>query len=203
MRRHRPARLLCLLTLTALLGGCGAEEPPRLSDAGPPPARPSTQWKQGDRGALLVATGRQAFEGRGTSRCVVHDDDGLQINLRTGDPDLPTVAVRIEEFQGEGPYRGKLFLTGRNRSGALVGSTGEVSLEVRQAGSPAAVRGRDGENGAALAVQLDGWFEGSYDGPAGKGSVQGRFGACSFTLPEGLAAPAAPETGTRPVAVGP
>src|SRR4028118_566126 len=102
MRRHRPARLLCVLTLTALLGGCGAEEPPRLSDAGPPPAKPSTQWKQGDRGALLVASGRQAFEGRGTSRCVVHDNDGLQINLRTGDPDLPTVAVRIEEFQGEG-----------------------------------------------------------------------------------------------------
>jgi hypothetical protein len=193
-----------MLTLTALLAGCGAEEPPRLSDSGPPPARPSTQWKQGDRGALLVATGRQTFEGRSTPRCVVHGDDGLQINLRTGDPELPTVAVRVERFQGEGPYQGRLFLTGRNRTGALVGSTGQVSLEVRQAGSPAAVRERDGQEGSALAVQLDGWFEGSYDGPAGKGSVQGRFGACSFTLPEGLQ-PVAPEPpgGTRGVAVGP
>ena len=160
-------------------GGCGGEEPPRLTDAGPPLAGPEPParwtWRPGDRGAVLVAKGRQSFEGRSDSRCVVHDETGLQINLRTGDPDVPAMAVRIEDFQGKGPYRGKLFITGRNRTGALVSSTGEVSLEVQQ--TTATARG----NGFVL---LGGWFEGSYDGPAGKGSVQGRFGSCPFLPPQ-------------------
>ena len=181
--------LLSLLTLW----GCGGEEPPRLTDAGPPlagsepPAR--WTWRPGDRGALLVAKGRQSFEGRSDSRCVVHDETGLQINLRTGDPELPTLAVRVEDFQGKGPYRGRLFITGRNRTGALVSSTGEASLEVQQTAAAAGTSG---------SVLLGGWFEGSYDGPAGKGSVQGRFGSCPFLPPQmdGESQPA-------PQAVGP
>ncbi len=136
-----------------------------------------------------MAKGRQSFEGRSDSRCVVHDETGLQINLRTGDPDLPTVAVRIGDFQGKGPYQGKLFITGRNRTGALVSSTGEVSLEVQQTAATA---------GASGSVLLGGWFEGHYDGPAGKGSVQGRFGSCPFLPPR-----AGVEGQTPPQAVGP
>lgn len=166
---------ILLLGLLALWG-CGPEDPPRLTDAGPPPAGPpsSERWRPGDRGALLVAKGRQSFEGRTISRCVTHDETGLQINLRTGDPEVPAVAVRIEEFQGKGPYQGTLFITGRNRMGALVSSTGEVRLEVQQAAATA---------GAGGSVLLGGWFEGEYDGPAGKGSVQGRFGSCPFLAP--------------------
>jgi hypothetical protein len=165
-------RTIALLGLLALYG-CGGEEPPRLTDAGPPLAEPPARWswRPGDRGALLVAKGRQSFEGRSDSRCVVHDETGLQINLRTGDPELPTVAVRVEELHGKGSYRGKLFVTGRNRTGALVSSTGEVSLEIQQTAATA---------GASGSVLLGGWFEGHYDGLAGKGSVQGRFGSCPF-----------------------
>lgn len=186
---RRSATVLLLMTLW----GCGAEEAPRLSDAGPPEAEPPSgrDWKPNDRGALVVAKGRQSFEGRTLSRCVTHDRNGLQINLRTGDQDLPAMVVRVEDFHGEGPYRGKLFLTGRSRTGALVSSTGTVSLEVEQtAGATAA-------NGALL---LRGSFEGSYDGPAGKGSVQGKFGGCTFALPGGLMAAPAP---TATTAVGP
>lgn len=185
---------ILLLSLLALWG-CGAEEPPRLTDAGPPlagsepPAR--WTWRPGDRGALVVAKGRQTFEGRSVSRCVVHDETGLQINLRTGDPEVPTVAVRVEEFQGKGPYQGRLFITGRNRTGALVSSTGEVRLEVQQTAATA---------GAGGSVLLGGWFEGSYDGPAGKGSVQGRFGSCPFVPPR---AGIEEEAQTAPQAVGP
>ena len=179
-------------SLLALVS-CGGDGPPRLTDAGPPlassepPAR--WTWRPGDRGAVLVAKGRQSFEGRSDSRCVVHDETGLQINLRTGDPELPTMAVRVEEFQGKGPYRGTLFVTGRSRTGALVSSTGEVSLEVQQTAAAA------GTNGSVL---LGGWFEGHYDGPAGKGSVQGRFGSCPFLPPRPEVDGAGP-----PQAVGP
>ena len=189
----RPGTILLLGLLT--WWGCGAEEPPRLTDAGPPLAGPEPParwtWRPGDRGALLLAKGRQTFEGRSDSRCVIHDETGLQINLRTGDPELPAVAVRIEEFQGEGPYQGKLFVTGRTRSGALVSSTGEVRLDVQQTAATA---------GAGGSVLLGGWFEGSYDGPAGKGSVQGRFGRCPFLPPRDAAEG---EAGTAPRAVGP
>jgi hypothetical protein len=114
---------------------------------------------------VLVATGRQSFEGTLPLRCAVHGRAGLQISLRTGDPDLPVVTVRIDEIQGEGPYRGHLFVTGRTRTGGLAGSTGEVSLDLRQDGST-----------------LQGSFEGTYRGEAGKGSVQGRFRGCSHPL---------------------
>ncbi|HEX3126966.1 MAG TPA: hypothetical protein VH394_06525 [Thermoanaerobaculia bacterium] len=162
-----------LAALLPVLTGCGGEAPPRLGDAGPRPAKISSRsaLEPGAKGAVLMATGRQSFEGTLPVRCAVHGKTGLQVNLRTGDSDLPVVTVRIGEIQGEGPYRGQLFVTGRNRTGALAGSTGEVSLDLRE----------DGTN-------LQGSFEGTYQGEAGKGSVQGRFRGCSYPL--GNAAPA-------------
>ncbi len=158
---------LCLL----LFLSCGTETPPRLTDAGPRPAEiPSrTTERLGASGALLVATGRQSFEGTLPVRCAVHEGTGLQVNLRTGDPALPAVAVRIDELHGSGPYPGHLFVTGRSRTGALASSMGRVSLEL-QNGGPA-----DGP------VVLKGSFEGTYEGAAGKGSVEGRFQGCSLS----------------------
>jgi hypothetical protein len=174
-------RALALTALLPVLSGCGGETPPRLSDAGPRPAEiPSRRSAElGPGGATLVATGRQSFEGTLPVRCAAHDRSGLQINLRTGSPDLPVVTVRVDEVQGDGRYRGHLFVTGRTRTGGLAGSTGEVSLDLRQerpaAGGP---------------VVLLGSFEGTYQGEAGKGSVQGRFRGCSSPLRNG----APPET---------
>lgn len=118
---------------------------------------------------MLEAVGRQTFVGPTAFRCVLHEEKGLQINFRTGDPELPAVAVRIEEFHGDGPYRARLFVTGRNRTGALVRSLGEAEVQVDQE-VPA----------AADALLLDGSFQGIYGGDAGKGSVQGRFGDCEY-----------------------
>lgn len=162
----KPTQILTApLCLLFFLSACGTETQPRLSDAGPRPARvsPRNAERLGAGGAALVATGRHAFEGMLPVRCAVHEEAGLQVSLRTGDPDLPVVSVRIAEIGGGGPYRGQLFVTGRSRTGALAGSTGEVSLELR-----------DGEAG------LEGSFNGAYDGAAGKGSVEGRFRGCSL-----------------------
>ncbi|HEX7184671.1 MAG TPA: hypothetical protein VF756_22795 [Thermoanaerobaculia bacterium] len=183
--------LACSILLTAL-AGCGAE--PRLPDSGPPRAELPRKLDPGANGAVLVTTGRQAFEGRSTSRCVIHDGTGLQINLRTGDPDLPAVAVRIPDFRGSGPYRGFLFVTGRNRAGALVGSTGEVSLKVQQKGVAASGGAPD------LPALLSGWFEGTYDGAAGRGTVQGRFGGCAYARTIESPLPAVPDKVAGPVA---
>jgi hypothetical protein len=165
-----------VMALAVLLAGCGAESPPRLTDeAGPrleaPPPRP-TREKESE-GAMIKAVGRQSFQGTPAFRCVLHDDAGLQVNFRTGDPEVPAVVVRIEDYQGGGPYRATMFVTGRSRSGALVTSTGEANLEVRQKDLP----------DAGEVVLLSGSFQGIYDGQAGRGSVQGRFGSCSYSLP--------------------
>ena len=164
---------LLLLPFSILLTGCGAETQPRLGDAGPRPAEisPGSSKRLGASGAVLVATGRQSFEGTLPVRCAVHDQTGLQVNLRTGDPDLPVVSLRIEDYQGSGPYRGQLFVTGKSRVGALAGSTGEASLELRE---PAAT--------SASSLVLQGSFEGTYQGQAGKGSIQGRFQGCTVPL---------------------
>ena len=171
-RPGRRAFAALLIPLFASLSACGTETQPRLGDAGPRPAEISARGpaRLGASGAVLVASGRQSFEGTLPVRCAVHDGTGLQINLRTGDPDLPAVAVRIDELQGSGPYRGRLFVTGRNRAGALAGSTGEVSLDL-QGGGPA--------EGPAV---LEGSFAGAYQGAAGKGSIEGRFQGCSYPL---------------------
>jgi hypothetical protein len=166
-------RALSLAVLLPLLSGCGGETPPRLGDAGPRPAEiPSRRAADlGASGATLVATGRQSFEGTLPVRCAMHDRSGLQINLRTGSPDLPVVTVRVDEVQGDGPYRAHLFVTGRTRTGGLAGSTGEVSLDLR----------RQDPAGGGPGV-LEGSFQGTYQGEAGKGSVQGRFRGCSYPL---------------------
>ena len=173
------------LILVLLLGGCGAEEP-RLSDAGPRRAEiPRRDAKVAANGAVLAATGRQSFEGRTAFRCAVHEDDGLQINFRTGAPDLPAVALRIEDFNGSGPYHGDLFVTGRSRTGALVTSMGEAEVELKQRELP------DG----GTVVLLSGSFQGLYGGEAGKGSVEGRFGGCSYAAQRDQESPL---TGTAP-----
>lgn len=159
----------CLLFLLS----CGTETQPRLTDAGPRPAKitPRSTERLGASGAVLVATGRHSFEGSLPVRCAVHEGAGLQVNLRTGNPDLPAVAVRIDDLhgiRGGGPYRGRLFVTGRSRTGALASSTGEVSLDLED-GGPA-----DGP------LVLQGSFGGTYEGAAGKGSVEGRFRGCSL-----------------------
>jgi hypothetical protein len=163
-----------LLILLPWLAACGAEGPPRLTDDGPRPARIPHQaapsGKSGATGATLAATGRQSFEGQAAYRCVLHEAEGLQVNFRTSDPELPAVAVRIEDFQGSGPYQARLFVTGRSRTGALVTSTGEAHVEVER---------RDLPDGSAVAL-LKGSFEGEYGGQAGKGSIEGRFGTCSY-----------------------
>jgi len=157
--------------LLSLLSACGTDTQPRLTDAGPRPAKITSRSTErlGEKGAVLVATGRHSFEGALPVRCAVHDGAGLQVNLRTGNPDLPAVAVRIDEIHGSGPYRGRLFVTGRSRTGALASSTGEVSLELQDGGP---------ENGPAV---LKGSFGGTYEGAAGKGSVEGRFRGCSLS----------------------
>ncbi len=165
-----------LLSLSVSGGGCGTETQPRLGDAGLRPAEISSRssLRPGSTGAVLVATGRQSFEGTLPGRCAVHDGTGLQVSLRTGDPDLPVVSLRIVDYQGGGPYRGQLFVTGRSRMGALAGSTGEASLELREPeAAPASSSGL---------VVLQGSFEGTYQGQAGKGSVQGRFQGCTVPL---------------------
>lgn len=169
-----------------LLAACGAEGPPRLTDSGPRLEKPAPRLDQQKdlHGAVLEAVGRQTFVGPTAYRCVLHEEKGLQINFRTGDPEIPAVAVRIEDFHGNGPYSARLFVTGRNRTGALVRSLGEAQIEVEQEETP------DG----AGALRLDGSFHGLYGGEAGKGSVQGRFGDCAYLPRPGDAAPAAEST---------
>jgi hypothetical protein len=167
-----PRLLIAHAALVLVFVGCRAEEP-RQTDATaaaapPPPA----SGNRGDapRGAELVATGRQSFRGSPRYQCVLHDDRGVQINLRTGDPALPVVTVRLEDYQGTGSYSARLFVTGRSGSGALVRSQGVADLELR--GSE--------PSGPAEAIVLSGTFEGTYGGEAGKGSVEGRFSGCSY-----------------------
>jgi hypothetical protein len=182
-----------LLLPLALLTACGAEDPPRLTDSGPRRAEiPHQDQRTPASGAVLAAIGRQSFDGPVAFRCVLHDERGLQVNFRTSDPDLPTVAVRIQEFQGAGPYRARLFVTGRSRTGALVTSTGEANVQVKQKDRPG------GEGAVAL---LSGTFEGDYSGGAGKGSIQGRFGLCGYSGSRGGSpAPLAAASGATGVA---
>lgn len=123
---------------------------------------------------MLAASGRQSYQGPTRFRCVPHEAEGLQVNFRTSDPEMPAVALRIENLQGSGPHRARLFLTGRSRTGALVTSTGEANVEVTQ----------------RTPVLLSGSFKGVYSGQAGKGSIAGRFDACSY-LPDRVGPPPA------------
>lgn len=169
MRSHLRSAA-CWGLLLPLLAACGAEERPRLTAAGPRPAEvPGRNEPAVRAGAMLAATGRQSYQGPTPFRCTRHEKGGLQISFRTGDADMPVVAVRIAEYRGSGPYRARLFVTGRSRAGALISSTGEANVQVTQEDLP------DG----APAALLSGSFTGDYSGQAGKGSIDGRFDRCA------------------------
>jgi hypothetical protein len=89
------------------------------------------------------------------------------------------VAVRIEDFRGSGPHQAHLFVTGRSETGALVTSEGEANVDLRQQG---------GTEGAVVS----GSFHGTYEGEAGDGSIEGRFGSCNYSAYAGGSPPLSP-----------
>ncbi len=180
-----PARPLPIVLLALLLAACRAEETPRPAGAGPRTAADAARQEEvadtAAAGAVLTTTGQPAFQGASAFFCVPHAEGGLQIDFRTGNADLPTVAVRIASYRGSGPYQALLFVTGRSLAGGLVTSAGEASVDVRQQTPPGGV-------GGAL---IDGTFRGRYDGGAGKGSIAGRFGSCNYSSYSGGSPPLA------------
>lgn len=179
--KPRSLRRACVPALALLLlvglGGCQVEGPLRevraISPSHRAAAEPAPQsQKRGEsrRAAELVATGGQTYDGAIRPHCVLHDERGVQLNLRTEDSELPTVALRLDEYRGSGDYRAQLFVTGRSATGALVGSTGGASVELRGAQA----------TGAGAPIFLSGAFEGSYAGAAGRGTVRGRFARCAY-----------------------
>ncbi len=184
-----PSRPLPIVLLALLLAACRAEEaPPRPAAAEPADAsRQEEASGTAAAGAVLKTTGQPAFEGTSSFFCVPHAVGGLQVDFRTGNADLPTVAVRIESYAGSGPYQARLFVTGRSLSGGLVTSMGEADVDVRQ---------RTPAGGEAVAL-IDGTFHGRYDGEAGKGSIEGRFGSCSYSSISG-----SPSSGGSPPLAG-
>jgi hypothetical protein len=185
-----PARPLPIVLLALLLAACRAEEAPRPAAAEPRPADAAGQEEApgaAAAGAVLTVTGQPAFQGASAFFCVPHAMGGLQVDFRTGNADLPAVAVRIESYAGSGPYQARLFVTGRSLSGGLVTSVGEADVDVRQ---------RTPAGGAAVAV-IDGTFHGRYDGEAGKGAIEGRFGSCSYSSTSG-----SPFSGGSPLLAG-
>lgn len=185
-----PARPIPIVLIALLLAACRAEEaPPRPAAADPRPADASGPETPGTAaaGAVLTVTGQPAFQGASSFFCVPHATGGLQVDFRTGNADLPTVAVRIESYAGSGPYQARLFVTGRSLSGGLVTSAGEAEVDVRQR-APA---------GGGAAALIDGTFHGRYDGEAGKGSIEGRFGSCSYSSGSG-----SPSSGGSPPLAG-
>lgn len=159
----------CWGLLLPLLAACGGEEPPRLTAAGPRPAEvPRRNEPALKAGAILASTGRQSYQGSTSFRCMRHGEEGLQISFRTSDSEMPVVAVQIAEYRGTGPYRARLFVTGRSRSGGLISSRGEANVQVAQEDPP---------EGAPAAL-FSGTFTGVYSGQAGRGSIEGRFDRC-------------------------
>ncbi len=180
-----PARRLPFLLVVMLLcADCrGKQAQPALAD-------PTPQQEAAIAAApgALTATGQVAFQGASSFFCVPHGDGGLQIDFRTGAPGMPAVAVRIESYRGSGPYPARLFVTGRSLTGALVTSTGEANVDVRQ---------QDPAAGATTVVS--GKFQGRYAGEAGQGSIEGRFDSCSYSSTRGETPPLA---GTVPTTGG-
>jgi hypothetical protein len=177
-----PARPIPIVLLALLLAACRAEEEPRPAAAEPRPADATSPEEDPGgvtAGGALTVTGQPSFQGASSFFCVPHAEGGLQVDFRTGNADLPTVAVRIERYAGSGPYQARLFVTGRSLSGGLVTSAGEADVDVRQRTPP---------GGEAVAL-IDGTFHGRYDGEAGKGSIEGRFGSCSYSLYSGGGSP--------------
>ncbi len=183
--------IFLILLLLPLLAGCRAKElPPRAPTSQPAEIQ---GWETGlaATGAELSVTGSRELSGPVSFRCVLQDEGGLQINFRTGDPALPAVAVRLDEYQEGGPHPAWLFLTARSGTGALVTSRGSVKLRIaQQAPAP----------GAETVLQISGSFKGTYRGAAGSGSIEGRFGECFYsrvrgaTAAPGVLPPSVPET---------
>lgn len=176
-----PSLLLCLAVLA---GACAQESPQEPRPAGRVEPEPVRQPRPPQAEASLVSTGRLAYTGGSELRCVLHGETGLQLSFRTGDLELPVMAVRIADYRGQGRYRGDLFLTGRNGGGALLGSTGTAEV---QFDAPDASNSADTVNASGVQL-LGGTFEGQYAGMAGQGTVRGRFARCPFR-PAGTGAP--------------
>lgn len=192
----RPALLFPWLAVLALFAGaCAKESPYEPRPAGRVEPEPVRKPRPPQAEASLVSTGRLAYTGGSELRCVLHGENGLQLSFRTGDLDLPVMAVRIAEYRGAGRYRGDLFLTGRNGGGALLGSAGSVEVQVDPPG---------GASNAGGVQILSGTFEGQYAGTAGQGTVRGRFERCPFRpgtgapLPQLAAAPGQPGMPPQP-----
>jgi hypothetical protein len=171
-----------------LLAACRGKDGARPAGA---PADPTPEEKAAIESApgALTSTGQIAFNGASSYFCVPHGEGGLQVDFRTGSAEMPVVAVRIDAYHGSGPYAGRLFVTGRSATGALVTSTGEASVDVKQ---------QDPIEGEAPAT-VSGTFKGQYDGEAGAGSIAGRFESCNYSPTRGGASPpvagAVPSTG--------
>ncbi|MEA2601945.1 MAG: hypothetical protein QOF89_2937 [Acidobacteriota bacterium] len=185
----RPATplLLASVLVLALFAGCQAKDSPPLAAASQPAEIQGWETGLAATGAELAVEGGRTFAGPVSFRCVLHDTGGLQVNFRTGDPALPAVAVRIDEYRDGGPYPGHLFLTARSDTGALVTSQGDAQLRIaQQAPAP----------GAETMLQVSGSFKGTYRGAAGSGSINGRFGDCFYSRVRG--APGALGPGALP-----
>lgn len=180
-------KAILLLLAISLLAGCRDREPLRRAVASGPAEIPGWETGLAATGAELKVQGGQGFEGPVSFRCMLHDEGGLQINFRTGDPALPAVAVRIDEYREGGDYPGQLFLTARSGTGALVTSRGAVELRIAQ--QPPAP-------GAEAVLQVSGSFQGTYRGAAGSGSIEGRFGDCLYSRVRGV--PGAPGPSALP-----
>lgn len=176
-----PTRLALLLLAISLLAACRDKEASSRRFSGAPPAEPSREEQEAIAAApgALTATGQVAFQGASSYFCVPSSGGGLQVDFRTGSQEMPTVAVRIESYRGSGPYSARLFVTGRSSSGALVTSTGEASVDVKQQ-DPAA---------AGAAGVVSGTFQGRYAGAAGRGSIEGRFASCNYSPSRGGSSP--------------
>lgn len=176
-----PIRRTLVLLAISLLAACRDKEPSRHF-AGAPPAEPSKEEQEAVAAApgALASTGQIAFNGASSFFCVPSPGGGLQVDFRTGSPEMPVVAVRIESYKGSGPYEARLFVTGRSNSGGLVTSTGEARVEVRQQ-DPAAAGGAAGV--------VSGTFQGRYEGTAGQGSIEGRFASCNYSPSRGGSSP--------------
>jgi hypothetical protein len=166
----RTARTLAAPLLAAvLLAACRNDSAPQRSVPASPPAATSEGTAAAE--TELTLTGSAAFQGPTPVHCALSDQSGLQINFRTGDADTPAVAVRVDDYRGNGPYAARVFVTGRSVTGGLVTSTGEAHLEVRQS---------DPSAGGAV-VLLSGKLDGSYQGEAGEGTIAGRFASCGYS----------------------
>jgi hypothetical protein len=172
----RIARTAFLLFGALLLAACHKDGAVRRSQPQEEPASaPDTTSP-----TALTLTGPAAFAGAVPVHCVLSDPDGVQINFRTGDAETPAVALRIDGYRGAGPYAARVFVTSRSASGGLVTATGEAHLEIKQEAVP-----------AGAAVLLSGTLDGTYQGEAGKGSIEGRFAACGYSRDRDVLAQAA------------